>query len=704
MVEFQSGYTSAMDRVEQPIAPMEQVTADIEAPIIPISEIGTTAIDQGNILQNFENSIRIGTKKVQFVISGQAGQGVPSSGPSSWGKDVRQAMREKAKATGVELAGIEISPQMLQGLSGSDQQGRLSEENRQKQLQLVRDSIRFAADVTRGGGVDIYSQEFQRTVFDAQWNKEDKVGKDGKWKNAFFDFSEAELTRDPNKRTNIQKYLLDDRDGRPLQNSAIYVGQETHVTKYQQAKHYDKAYGTSIIGKKDKFGNIITAEDFVDMEGNRVDRYKDDDSDRLVPLMNEKREFEIDTWKWTELENQTKKYNDANGKKYTPEEFLFRQQMLNQRSRAEGQMYFYNQNVDRLRQSIVELTKLREFNKELEEKMTPEQQREWIKTNVFPRIMGEEPPSQFERDRLLSMKPSEVIQDQISRSVDRVKGFQESMVGAKIQMKEIDEVIAHVKTPEKYAKEKVYDSYSEMGIDAMRVTAERKLDDPKNGKPLYVGPEIGMASQMYGGHPQEFKELILKSREEMAKKLIAQGYNEDTAAEKAKTHIKGMLDTSHMMMWYKHFARKDKDETDEKHIKRFNEWLIEQTKDLVKAGVVGGVQIVDTITGEHAHLPVGQGAFDAVGMVKAMKEAGFKGDIISEGHGEESLGQGRILTESWRAFGSPIGNYARGQPMGLRSWGGMQGSYFGHKQPITYVAGAYAPSNEWSLWSETPFE
>jgi hypothetical protein len=84
-----------------------------------------------------------------------------------------------------------------------------------------------------------------------------------------------------------------------------------------------------------------------------------------------------------------------------------------------------------------------------------------------------------------------------------------------------------------------------------------------------------------------------------------------------------------------------------------------------------------------------------------MKEAGFDGPIISEGHEEDTagFGSGRILTETWRAFGSPIGNYSRG-----RAWGGIQHSYFGHTSPTTYIVGAYVPSNDWQLWSETPFE
>ena len=42
---------------------------------------------------------------------------------------------------------------------------------------------------------------------------------------------------------------------------------------------------------------------------------------------------------------------------------------------------------------------------------------------------------------------------------------------------------------------------------------------------------------------------------------------------------------------------------------------------------------------------------------------------------------------------------ARGQ-----RWGEVQYSYFGQNQPPYFVFGAYAPSNDWTLWSQTPME
>jgi hypothetical protein len=178
----------------------------------------------------------------------------------------------------------------------------------------------------------------------------------------------------------------------------------------------------------------------------------------------------------------------------------------------------------------------------------------------------------------------------------------------------------------------------------------------------------------------------------------------DTAKQAAKTHIKGMLDTSHLSMWYKHF-RRSPGQTDADHLKEFNSWMKEQVKEMVKRDVVGGVQVVDSITGEHSHLPAGQGQFIVAELVKTMRDEGFKGPIVSEGHEYDTagFGQGTILTETWKAFGSPHQNVLPGQA-GMRTWGGLQGAYFGRTMPTSYIVGAYVPSNEWALWSEVPFE
>lgn len=706
MVEFMSGYMPAMDREfeERPVSPTMNIEADIEQPIIPIGEIGTTSPDAigGNILQNLENNIKMGTKKIQIVFT--PGRGGVSQGPASYGKEVRQSLFEKAKATGVELIGVELSPAMISGLAGYDQRsGAISEEKRQNDLKQVRDAIRFAADVSKGGGVDLWSQEFQRTIFDADWNKDEKNNK------LFFDYSQEELKskdkQDQFARTNLVKYLIDDRTGQPISGSQVRVGDSIQEIKPMTAKDYEEVYGERLIGKKDKTGRTLRPDDPVDFQGNFIDINDIDSWAKIMPRMNpETKQFDTQKVPWEKVIERTKEFNNRYGSRFgrelKPEEYLYIQKLNTQKTLLEGQSLHYSRGVDHLYMRLHELETLKKTSQDLEVNMNSEQRKEWIKSMILQR--REEGIPYMERERLLNMKPSQVVEELMLDTNNAIKAQQEQAMSYKVQQAEMDEAKNHIRTPENFAKDRSIQSYAEMGLDAMNVTRERKLDN----NPIYIGPEIGWAGQAYGGHPREFKELIEKSRKKMAEMLVnQQGYNPESAAEKAKTHIKGMLDTSHMAMWYKHFARKE-GESDAKHLARFNEWMRKEATDLVKAGVVGSVQVVDSIDGEHSHLPAGQGVFDVANLVKAMKAAGFNGHIISEGHEEDTggFGQGRILTEAWKAFGSPIRSVTPGRPMGLGSWGGIQHSYFGRTTPPNYIVGAYVPSNEWTLWSETPFE
>jgi hypothetical protein len=283
-----------------------------------------------------------------------------------------------------------------------------------------------------------------------------------------------------------------------------------------------------------------------------------------------------------------------------------------------------------------------------------------------------------------------------------IKAREEQKRNLEYQKSTYEQEKEQIKSFDKIAKDRVFDSYSELGIEAMRIQNERnKKPETKLKKDLYVGPELGHAGETYGGHPAEFKEIVQQSRKMMADKLVQQGYDEGRAKDEAKKHIKGMLDTSHLTMWFKHYAKKP-GETDESHVKRFNTWAKDQVGMLVKEGVVGGVQVVDSITGDHAHLPVGQGLFDTAGMIKTMKEAGFKGPVIAEGHEEEQFGKGRILTETWRALGANVSSY--GGPGG--NWRDIQSSYFSRGRPTRYIVGSYVPGNaqDWQPWSGTPLE
>ena len=143
-----------------------------------------------------------------------------------------------------------------------------------------------------------------------------------------------------------------------------------------------------------------------------------------------------------------------------------------------------------------------------------------------------------QKELILSKNPSAAMNELIIEANQALHSYQESAMSHKQQLDELKETMTHIMSPESFAKKKSFDSYALMGIEAMDVTKERKLDNPKNGKPIYVGPEIGWASESYGGHPDEFIQLIEESRKEMAKKLVEERrMTPEAAKQAAKTHI-----------------------------------------------------------------------------------------------------------------------------------------------------------------------
>ncbi len=181
MAEFKTEYYTPMDRGYHAPAEFESIrpTANIEEPILPIAQLGQTVPEHDpsgrfkNILQNVQAAIRGGTGNLQIVFMTPIEN--PLGGrPKAYGEEVRQALKEVALANEVLVTGMEM-PTSLNNLSGLDmQRGIVDEEKRQRDLDEVKEMIKFAADVGRGGGVDIVSWEYDRPLNRAEWIKEDK--------------------------------------------------------------------------------------------------------------------------------------------------------------------------------------------------------------------------------------------------------------------------------------------------------------------------------------------------------------------------------------------------------------------------------------------------------------------------------------------------------------------------------------------------
>ncbi|MFP4119251.1 MAG: TIM barrel protein [Candidatus Woesearchaeota archaeon] len=658
-------------------------------PIVPISRLGTTFGEkdprsgQENVVQQMLSSIRQGTGQLQLAMQTSPDEPNASGGIAGIGKTKRQAIKEVIKASEIDWQGLELPPSAMSNLSGFDgRQNTFSEEKRKRDLQNVRDAIQFSAEIEAGGGIDVWSQEFPRSISTAKFNR------DPKWKfESFEGFDENE---------DEVRYLVNTKTGRLEPVRADSIGGQEGASSI-----------TVPVWKTDDSGN------FIDETGNPI-KADPDDPDylmRRVPEWDDKnKKIKTETMDWSKFKKEyvkelnRREYGDDKSQWKTPEEWWYRlNKVENGYSRQRAQALQFTQGYEQERNQYMKL---------LEEKKAAERMEEGKSEDELRQLGLLEPTgTNSEAGRYLSpdYKPrSQVLQEQLDNLKQRMEFSRGIATDAETNAMNAWEMQDNVKPVEEYALDKTTDSYAELGVYAMQETMRNK---GKLKRPIQVGPELGFP-EAYGGHPDEFIEMIKKSRKKMEEKLkkdpkIFAKHGPEGVKKLANKHIAGMMDTSHLSMWYNHFPKKDKNESESKRLKRFNKWFKESMKKLGKEGVVGSVQVVDSAAGPHRHLPPGEGVFPSVEGVKLMQKEGFDGPIVSEGHGEEMQEPGKIQYSLWNEFGASIGTgYAFGTGGGNafgNIYGGIGGAA-GYRAPANYIVGGYSPSNEWSLWSEVPLE
>ncbi len=646
MVEFRTMYYGPMDREYHQANTESPEPVSVEESIFPISQLGETVPEHDptgrfkNVIQTTQAAIRGGAGTLQIVLMTPPESAIGGR-PKAYGKEVREALKEVALASQVNIAGVEL-PTALNNLAGFDyQQLVFSDEKRRQSLEEVKDAIRFAADIGRGGGVDIVSWEFPRGVNEADWNKPRKEG-------------------DPETKTFLQEgeqrigWLVDDRTGRTVQ------------FRKDEIQH--------IPFRKDNFGELKPEE----AEYKRAE------------------ELKLNAFEWGDFEKWAKhnaKRNQEEGltgdKKLPekPEEIYIDVQLKGQIKSLEGWKATYLDRAEEIQGKL-------ESAKRQEDEAPPELKKEAGQT--------------------------------VTKLEAQYKDFLNSAYGQAQQAQELKERIKHLRPIEDYALKRSTRTYAEAGIEAMR-TYEVGQEKGTVTKPLYVGPEIGWPGY-YGSHPDEFIKLVKESRKEMINLLtsptmkvpdpvrgerdVKNPYwdpkvNKDQAKELADKHIKGLFDTSHMGMWLAHFKPEEdkktgKMETEDQRMERFKKWYTEQVEKIAKEKVVGGIQLVDSMSAAHGHLPPGQGIFPVKEAAQIFKKEGYSGFIVSEGHEEEKFGEGRIRMKTWQMAGAAVGSgYFSGPPL---SWGRVQSGYFGKTYSPMFMFGGYSPSNEFKLWSEVPLE
>ncbi len=711
-----------------------------DMPDVNAGEIGITVVEsegqgRGSPIQSISSALRMGAGNIQFVWN--VAQNQPIGGRAKgYGKDIRNAIKEMLKSSGAKISSFEM-PTGLQ-VSGWDGRNGFSNEMLSSNIQEIKDAIKFAADTAGGGGIDIVSNEFPETVWDQSWNNDPN-----------FRFSKYE-----GEDQSAVRYLVDKRTGRMIdevrQNDPIMIPKWKKATERYKAKWCD--WHTK---PEDKQENVLVEPgDYVDALGNKIDitrkehliyrqpewdqdgsrffteqvLWKKNDENNLkkgqVFLQDELERFKkmaeerLKKGDYSAEEEQELK-RVAEGE-LRPEEYAFRLKMENQYSRAIGQSLFYTPDYQDTIKLLEKMKKEYNRQKMIEEEMS-EEEKERIKE---PIQYGGRGYGSGVTDYAHRELPSDKLYRDIKQTMHRLKHIHESSGAADAQAEETWKQIQSTESMDRYAKKRIFNSYAKLAVDAMNETEK----NPNVDKDIYVGPELGWPG-MYGGHPEEFIEIIEKSRKKMIElltrptvkdplqkdaevtnpiyeQLHKQGKvpNLKEAKKIAEKHIKGCLDTSHLGMWLNNLEDKP-GETQEEKINRFKKWYMDEVKKMQDKKTIGHIQVVDSATGAHGHLPPGQGIFPTVEAVKMLKKLGFDGDVVSEGHEEEmTAGRGRILYETWRAFGAPISAtsyWTPGEPM---RFGSVYQSSFGGPAPPGYIFGAYVPSNEFKVWTEVPLE
>jgi hypothetical protein len=279
--------------------------------------------------------------------------------------------------------------------------------------------------------------------------------------------------------------------------------------------------------------------------------------------------------------------------------------------------------------------------------------------------------------------PTEWLKKQLWEIQKSISYGQETAAAARTQIAELEDMEKNTKPLGEFAVEKSADSIAELGIYAMKQEKMKGL-----GKPIFIAPE-NIFPEQYGGHPQELKELIIKSRERMVERLVNEQKVSKSVAEKAAAeHIKATFDIGHANTWRRYFQGDPKD---------FDKWLLKQVDDLQRSGVIGHIHMTDNFGYVDEHVTPGQGNVPVEKFMEHLKKSGYQGKIIIEPSHQDY--------QSWlgalKASQSPIYRIDGAS----KTWTDIESGYFGQTRSPRYIFGPYAPDEKaWSMWNEIPLE
>ena len=726
-------YFNAMDPQSYGIQPGNG--PDIKMGVQDIGMSVPMGISASNVAGIY-SKIRMGAGKLEIQFPGYRSGNRNAHTPEMYGEDQRQVLREMQMANEVRFN--THASFGLMGMMGRDERGNFSIDNAFQDLQELKRAIDFQADMG-GGSVVMHSGEFERPMTDMHMDDETHQ------LNLARDSSGRLMVRQAHtQEVNAKFELLDARTSQKMET--VEKDRLVAYPVWKRAKETRMGVdikGNSILIKgeeKDSNGNITYPGDYVDYQNRKIiDPYNA--LEGRVPEYNPAEgRFKIERRHFDYFKKEAEYFNDYQRKKFGrepnffekayPEEMFLRATLEMQEGHSRGWSLQYGlatqQHIDRLNK----IDKAMDFYKKLDESIPENEKWKLMKQDAsFGGVYGELVPPETKHP----LKILEELRNQEAKSLEFAR---QASAAQEQQAEDTNETKNKLITPIKRFEQHGARMYAEAGIHAMRRTRD-------TNNPVVVAVE-NLFPERFGGHLEELKFIIKKSRDKMAELLtepktqfgtsraptemdkdkLAEamipgregmlqenpyympGISKEEAQKIAGRHIKATLDTGHLNMWRKYW-QEDPRLTKEDNDKKFKDWYLQQVESLAKDGMVGNVHLADNYGYQDDHLSPGQGNAPIKEVVGIIKKYGYDRAITVEPGADATtdLSDFHGLMKTWRLFGGDI--YGMGMGGGAQipqRWTDVQYSYFGQNKPPYFIFGPYAPSNDWTLWSTVPME
>ena len=461
------------------------------------------------------------------------------------------------------------------------------------------------------------------------------------------------------------------------------------------AEHYKKEKFTQYPGEEEKAiipladertGQLITLRRDIQVpEPVRDERTGEpirDEEGKIKVVMKDFNYYENQFKKLTETEKKDK-YNNNVGK------YFYEQYQQRQIEQAEGQAEYYGDNVRKLEKAKEKFSKnINEYKETMKSAKDKEAAKSFIITSLVQQGIFPDPSKQADEFEKALKNPVEFLDKELKEVNRSLTGWREGEISARRQAVQTQEEGKRIKPIEEVGVERSAKAMARAALFGYNVEKSRKLE-----RPIMISVE-NYEPELYGGHPQEMKKLIQEARKDMVEELTKKdsyALSEKEAREIAQDRIKMTFDVGHLNMWRKFFQGTDEE---------FKKWVNEQVDDLTKSKILGHVHITDNFGYHDEHLTPGEGTAPIKELLRKLEAKGYKGNIIAEPGGQPEGQLFKSLTGAWKLSNYPIYRIDSEQ----RSWTDIENSYFGRTGSPTFVVGDYAPSKDWTLWSETPLE